>query len=63
MAYPRGSRTDLAIQIQKIESKQADSDLDVFHLDIFPLPATQLLEWHEFTRRLVYSDSFRIQDE
>ena len=38
------SSTDLAIQEQQIETKQADFNLNILHFDVFTLSATELLE-------------------
>jgi hypothetical protein len=52
-----------SVQIQKIESKEANADLDVFNLDILSFPLAEFLKWQQFTSYKVNRNGFCIQHE
>lgn len=60
---PTSSRTHLAIQVQQIESKQVNFDLDILGLDVLPLPPTKFLEGKETFLIFIPSDSFGVDHE
>lgn len=53
-----GRNSYLAIEVQKIECKETDADLDVFDLDVLAFPSAEFLEWHELACGLVNSYGF-----
>ncbi len=53
----------LAVKIEQIESKDADSNLDVFDLDVLALAPAQLLEGHKLASTLVYGNGLGVEYE
>lgn len=39
--------TNLAVEVEKVEGKEVDLDLDILGLDVLSLPATEVLERQE----------------
>ncbi len=56
-------RSHLAVQIEKIECKEADPNLYIFHFDILPLPFAEFLEGHELFSITVNGNCFSIEYE
>ena len=55
--------TNLAVQVQKVKSKEAHPNLDILHFNVFALSSTELLERHEFIRCTINGDSLCVKDK
>lgn len=55
--------TYFAVQEKEVESKEADTDLNVLDLDILPFAFAELLERHQFASYTVDGNGFCVQNE
>lgn len=53
----------LAIQIEKVERKKADPDLNILDFDIFPFAPAKFLKWHQFVFLDVERDCLCVQNK
>ena len=55
--------THFSVQVNQVKGEQANSNFNVFNLDIFAFALAEFLEGHQLASVFVDGDSFGIQHE